>query len=75
MKKIETPKSLCEDFMLNFIHSKIFQLIVIFLFSNQILFSQNVSKTGTTAASFLEIGVGGSANAMGGAFVRLGNDA
>ena len=32
-------------------------------------------KTGTTAASFLEIGVGGSANGMGGAFVGLANDA
>ncbi|MCK7482164.1 MAG: hypothetical protein M0C28_37180 [Candidatus Moduliflexus flocculans] len=42
---------------------------------NQILYSQNVSKAGTTAASFLEIGVGGPANAMGGAFVGLANDA
>ncbi len=61
--------------MLNFIYSKISLLIIIFLFFNQFLFSQNVSKTGTTAASFLEIGVGGSANAMGGAFVGLANDA
>jgi hypothetical protein len=34
-----------------------------------------VSKTGTTAASFLEIGVGAPANAMGGAFVGIANDA
>lgn len=42
---------------------------------NENYYSQNVSKTGTTAASFLEIGVGASANAMGGAFVGLANDA
>ncbi len=39
------------------------------------LYAQNVSKTGTTAASFLEIGVGAAANGMGGAFVGLVNDA
>ena len=61
--------------MLNFIQSKISLFIIIFLISNQILYSQNVSKTGTTAASFLEIGIGGPANAMGGAFVGLANDA
>ena len=36
------------------------------------LFSQ--SKVGTTAAQFLGIGIGQRANAMGGAFVALGND-
>ena len=50
-------------------------LIIIFLLANQNLYSQNVSKTGTTAASFLEIGVGAAANGMGGAFVGLANDA
>ena len=38
-------------------------------------YSQNVSKSGTTAASFLEISVGAPAIAMGGAFVSLANDA
>jgi hypothetical protein len=38
-------------------------------------FPQNVSKTGTTAASFLEISVGAPAIGMGGAFVSLANDA
>lgn len=37
--------------------------------------SLKVSKTGTTAASFLEIGVGGRAQAMGGAFVAIAGDA
>lgn len=37
--------------------------------------SKNVSKVGTTAATFLEIGVGGTANALGGAFVSVANDA
>jgi len=37
--------------------------------------AQNVSKTGTTAANFLEIGVGANAVGMGGAFVSVANDA
>ena len=36
---------------------------------------QNVSKTGTVAATFLEIPVGASAVAMGSAFVSVANDA
>jgi hypothetical protein len=35
----------------------------------------NVSKTGTTAATFLEISVGAPAVGMGGAFVSIANDA
>ena len=54
---------------------KIFLLLLIFFLWNQNFYSQNVSKTGTTAASFLEIGVGAAANGMGGAFVGLVNDA
>ncbi len=37
-------------------------------------FRENVSKRGTTAASFLEIGVGARALAMGGAFTAMAND-
>ncbi|GBD88510.1 hypothetical protein BMS3Abin03_02446 [bacterium BMS3Abin03] len=37
--------------------------------------SDDVSKVGTTAATFLEIPVGGAAVGMGGAFVSLANDA
>lgn len=37
--------------------------------------SDRVSKVGTTAATFLEIGVGGAAQAMGGAYVSLARDA
>ena len=36
---------------------------------------RNVSKSGTSAATFLEIGVGARATAMGGASVSLANDA
>jgi len=39
------------------------------------LFGQGVSKTGTVAATFLEIPVGASAVGMGSAFVSLANDA
>lgn len=37
--------------------------------------SQNVSKSGTTAATFLEIGVGAQAVGMGGAYVSVVNNA
>jgi len=37
--------------------------------------AQEVSKTGTTAAKFLSIGIGPRANAMGGAFTSVANDA
>ncbi len=39
------------------------------------LYVKRVSKVGTTAAPFLEIGVGARAIGMGGAFVALANDA
>jgi hypothetical protein len=55
--------------------AKIFLIIIVFISLNEELYSQNVSKTGTTAAAFLEIGVGAAANSMGGAFVGLANDA
>ncbi len=52
--------------------------IILFCFTTDIMFpqdgSKNVSKAGTTAGTFLEIGVGPSSG-MGGAFVSLANDA
>jgi hypothetical protein len=45
------------------------------LMSQPLLFGQGVSKTGTVAATFLEIPVGASAVGMGSAFVSLANDA
>ena len=45
------------------------------LLSPPLLPGQNVSKTGTVAATFLEIPVGAPAVAMGSAFVSLANDA
>ena len=75
MMKSKKIKLLQEDAMRNITLAKIFLLILIFFSIDQKLYSQNVSKTGTTAASFLEIGVGAPANAMGGAFVGIANDA
>jgi hypothetical protein len=46
----------------------------IFLMIQSIGFSQ-VTKTGTTAAKFLSVGIGPRANAMGGAFSSIVNDA
>jgi hypothetical protein len=53
--------------------TKIPALIFIILLSNN--YPQNVSKTGTTAATFLEISAGAAAIGMGGAFVSVVNDA
>ncbi|MHB8581016.1 MAG: PorV/PorQ family protein [Ignavibacteriaceae bacterium] len=50
-----------------------FLIISILLFNFSIL-PQNISKVGTTAATFLEIGVGASATGMGGAVVSLSDD-
>ncbi len=58
-------------------------LAVIVLFSTAVFsqkttggtqFNSNVSGTGTDAATFLEIGVGARAMAMGGAYVAIAND-
>jgi Uncharacterised protein family (UPF0164) len=46
----------------------------IFLIIQSTGFSQ-VTKTGTTAAKFLSVGIGPRANAMGGAFTSIANDA
>ena len=48
--------------------------LIIFIVSLD-CFAQNVSKTGTTAASFLEIPVGAKGIGMGGAYVSVTNDA
>lgn len=57
---------------------KIFNLIVIFLISFNVAFAQtfktNVSKRGTTAATFLSIGQSARAIGMGSAFVGVVND-
>lgn len=54
--------------------NKLFLLTLIFTV-NQNITAQNVSKAGTTAASFLEIGVGAGAIGMGGAFVSVADNA
>jgi hypothetical protein len=50
-------------------------IVAIGLLTPGLLLGQGVSKTGTVAATFLEIPVGASAVAMGSAFVSLANDA
>lgn len=57
---------------------KILQIIsLIILIPGSLIFAQskNLSKVGTTAATFLEIGIGATANGMGGAYVSIANDA
>ncbi len=75
MIKLKRIKLLFVDAALNITYVKIFFISLTFLLLNQSVYAQNVSKVGTTAASFLEIGAGARANAMGGAFVGLANDA
>ncbi|RJP56340.1 MAG: hypothetical protein C4543_11435 [Ignavibacteriales bacterium] len=53
---------------------KLFSLVIVFMINHNIN-AQNVSKIGTTAASFLEIGVGAGAIGMGGAFVSVADNA
>ncbi|MDR3667663.1 MAG: PorV/PorQ family protein [Ignavibacteriaceae bacterium] len=53
---------------------KINIIMILIVFASVTTFSQ-VSKVGTTAADFLEIGPGAVATGMGGAFVSVANDA
>ena len=56
---------------------KCLRIIIVVVMLPVAVYSQganNVSKTGTTAATFLEISVGAPAIGMGGAFVSLAND-
>jgi hypothetical protein len=56
---------------------KIKILLILILIINFSVLPQNsgISKVGTTAADFLEIGVGAAATGMGGAYVSFANDA
>ena len=45
------------------------------LFISSTIVSQTVSKTGTTAAQFLKIGIGARALALGGAYSAIADDA
>jgi hypothetical protein len=55
--------------------NKLLKILVVFLLLQNMTFSQEVTKTGTTAAKFLSIGIGPRANAMGSAFTSIANDA
>ena len=75
-KKLNIKKiNLRGETMRKYYFVKIFLIIVVIIFYNNNMYSQNVSKTGTTAAEFLEIEVGANALGMGGAFVSIANDA
>ena len=52
-----------------------FLILSLFAGLNLNLFAQGNSKSGTTAANFLQIGAGAAALGMGGAFVGVANDA
>ena len=57
------------------IKSKIFIALILVAAVLQPVAAQKVTKTGTTAAKFLNIGIGPRANAMGGAYSSIANDA
>ncbi len=50
-------------------------LLLALAFLYNVSYSQEVTKTGTTASKFLSVGIGPRANAMGGAFTSIANDA
>jgi hypothetical protein len=58
---------------------KLYHIIMVSAAASSLVYAQmgavDVSKTGTTAATFLEISVGAPAIGVGGAFVSLANDA
>ncbi len=54
---------------------KIANVIVIVSLLATLVMAQNVTKVGTTAAPFLNVGIGARAIGMGGAFVSMANDA
>ncbi len=54
---------------------KIISVVMLFVLASGAFAQEGVSKTGTTAAKFLSIGIGARANAMGGAFSAVANDA
>ena len=53
----------------------LFQLVIAQDKQNEIQFTKDVRNVGTSAATFLEIGVGARAMAMGGAYSSVANDA
>lgn len=55
--------------------NKILVLFLIVILLPSFVTAQKVTKTGTTAAKFLSIGIGPRANAMGGAFSSVSDDA
>ena len=57
------------------IFSRVFLVLLVSAGLAQGQFIDNISKVGTTSASFLEIGVGPKAISMGGAFVSVADDA
>lgn len=57
------------------LHKRILTMVLLVAALLQPILAQQVSKTGTTAAKFLSIGVGPRANAMGGAYTSIANDA
>jgi hypothetical protein len=54
---------------------KIAHVLLLIILSTFLVQAQSVTKTGTTAAPFLNVGVGARAIGMGGAFVSLADDA
>jgi hypothetical protein len=59
---------------LKVLNRKILVLIILGIFLPYTAFAQSVTKTGTTAAKFLSIGIGPRAISMGGAYTSVAND-
>ena len=49
-------------------------VITLFSISGTVLYGEMINRYGTTAANFLEIGIGSRPNAMGEAYVAIASD-
>ena len=53
---------------------KLYKFIIILTFLSHAAFSDDIHRYGTTAANFLEIGIGSASGGMGEAYVAVAND-
>ena len=53
---------------------KLYKFIFILTFLSHVVFADEIHRYGTTAANFLEIGIGSASGGMGEAYVAVAND-
>ena len=53
---------------------KLFKFTIVLALLSHVCFSDEIHRYGTTAANFLEIGIGSASGGMGEAYVAVAND-